>query len=104
MQFPLKAAALVLMATSFTIASVSQVDPCDPGGARYGTKDCTGDKKTTVRKTVESKKTSAVPKSSSASAASAKPGSSTHNAAQKSKEKSAAKKAPAKQDSAAKDK
>jgi len=50
MRFRWNAAALVLMATLITWPSVGQVDPCDPGGAKFGTQDCPSEKKTVHKK------------------------------------------------------
>ena len=68
MQLTLKIALLVLTATLLTRASIGQVDPCDPGGAKFGTKDCPEEK--TDRKSMKMRKMIAPRESAPAKAAS----------------------------------
>jgi hypothetical protein len=105
MRFPFNVAALVLVAASLTGVPVGQIDPCDPGGAKFGTKDCP-EKKKSLGKQATTEKSNNASKGSSASNASASTSSASDSAPAKkaAKAKSAAKKKPPKQDSAAPDK
>ena len=40
MNFSFRLSSIILVAASFVGSAAGQVDPCEPGGAKYGTKTC----------------------------------------------------------------
>jgi len=72
MRFPLNAAAVAVIGVSLAAVCSGQAsagpDPCEPGGARYGTKDCPPPKKPVKRPSGSAVGELAASKSSASSA------------------------------------